>query len=263
MHRFLTVLAVLTLFFAPLPALAEAGWMPQSYRDAGWSELLKAEGDLNKDGVADIALVLEAPEGITEPGNWCDADNAFSQAPVRRLVIGFGDKAGGYSVVIDDPRVLLRGDEGGVFGNPLEDIAIDRGSVVISYFAGSRWRWGIGERFRYQDGGFYLIGLTEFSLDSASNASITYDYNPLSSKVLVSVEESPEAEMRAMEPTCIQCRMGEDCPQKDGCYSGTRRMGTGEKWFKVDRKPLINLTDYRCWRESTGLYRHTGFQGNE
>ena len=110
--------------------------MPQSYRDAGWKGLLKADGDLNKDGTGDVAVVLEAPEGVTEPGNWCDPDNAFSEAPARRLIIGFGDGAGGYSVVTDDFRVLLRADEGGVFGNPLEDITIERGSLVIRYYAG-------------------------------------------------------------------------------------------------------------------------------
>lgn len=119
----------------------------------GWHILLaddepvKAEGDLNKDGIMDVAAVIE---GISSEDT----------APPRSLLIAFGDKEQGYRLSIIADKVLLKADEGGVWGDPFESLEINRGSVVVSHYGGSNWRWYQKYRFRYQNDDWYLIGAT-------------------------------------------------------------------------------------------------------
>ncbi|WP_019908823.1 hypothetical protein [Paenibacillus sp. HW567] len=121
---------------------------------AGWHilELIKgepviAEGDLNKDSIPDIATVIEK--------------NVVDQtASPRSLLIAFGGKNDTYSISIIADNVILKADEGGVWGDPFDSLIIDRGSVLVSDYGGSNWRWYNKYRFRYQDNDWFLIGAT-------------------------------------------------------------------------------------------------------
>jgi hypothetical protein len=125
--------------------LVPVGWKALE-RLAG--EPYKAEGDLNNDGINDIALVIEELEASAEG------------APNRALLIAFGNEDNSYTLSIIAEHAVLKADEGGVFGDPLEDLTIDRGSVLLSFYGGSNWRWYSKYRFRYQDKDWYLIGAT-------------------------------------------------------------------------------------------------------
>ena len=244
-----------TVFAAlAISSQAQAGPL-DPWTEKGWTVLFEAKGDLNGDGVEDYAAIIEAPEGENQPENACEGEEGYSEAPTRRLVIAL-DEAGTLKVAADEPRVILRRDEGGVFGDPLEGLGIERGAVVISHYGGSRWRWGNTLRFRLDDGEWRLIGLTDFSLDSAYGNIIEYDYNALSGKMKLSVEIGQDNE----EPVCVACRTGEDCPEQNGCYAGSRAAKAGATWFKIGPKPSVTLAGFRCWQDKTGLLRHLGFQ---
>lgn len=62
------------------------------------------------------------------------------------------------------------------------------------------------------------------------------------------------------EPTCVACRVGDNCPEAKGCYEGTRPGKAGSTLFTVGRKDRVRMSDYRCWESNTGLLAHTGFQ---
>ncbi|WP_379159494.1 hypothetical protein [Paenibacillus sp. sgz5001063] len=120
----------------------------------GWHilELIKgesviAEGDLNKDGISDIATVIEK-------------EVVDQTASPRSLFIAFGGKNNTYSVSIIADNVILKADEGGVWGDPFDSLITDRGSVLVSDYGGSNWRWYNKYRFRYQDNDWFLIGAT-------------------------------------------------------------------------------------------------------
>lgn len=106
-----------------------------------------AEGDLNKDSISDIATVIEK--------------NVMEQsATPRSLLIAFGSKNNTYSVSIIAENVVMKADEGGVWGDPFDSLSIDRGSVLVSDYGGSNWRWYNKYRFRYQNNDWFLIGIT-------------------------------------------------------------------------------------------------------
>ncbi|MHA6534598.1 hypothetical protein [Paenibacillus sp. BAC0078] len=54
----------------------------------------------------------------------------------------------------------MKADEGGGWGDPFDSLIIDRGSVLVSDYGGSNWRWYNKYRFRYQNNDWFLIGAT-------------------------------------------------------------------------------------------------------
>ncbi len=223
----------------------------------GWTQLFAATGDLNRDGIDDLAVIIEAPEGENTPDNSCDEMDDYSDSETRRLIVAIDDGNGGESISVNEAKVVLRRDQGGVFGDPLEDLFIERGAVVVRHYGGSRWRWGNTLRFRLDGDDWQLIGMTDFWFDSLSGNNVEYDYNPLTGKMArtVAIEEEIDS-----DPVCVACRIGENCPEKRGCRSGTRRAKPGTRWFDIGTKPKIEMVDFACWQEKTGLLRHLGFQ---
>ncbi len=232
----------------------------ERYIQTGWTVLAEANGDLNGDDLADHAVVIEAPESVVEPSSSCDGSDDYSDAPVRRLIVELAEGEAPAVLVLDDPRTVLRSDQGGVFGDPFEDVSIENGGVTVRHYRGSRWRWGDTTRFRLEDGAWLITGRTEFQHDSISNQSIEYDYNALSGRVKVSVEESPDPVMAPEMPDCVQCRIGDSCPNDSGCYAGSKAMKTGEYWFDAAIKKRVRVGELRCWLEQPGFYGQTGFQ---
>ncbi|SHH55241.1 hypothetical protein [Tepidibacter thalassicus] len=143
-----------------------------SFIPKGWEVLKKyggelaiAKGDLNKDGIIDKAFVIEQ-------------SNQSEYASPRNLLIVFGNKDNTYTLSIRAEKAILLANEGGTFGDPFEDIVIDRGSVLLKFMGGSS-RWHRYFRFRYQDNGWYLIGFTEGSYESIGDSMycLEDDYN--------------------------------------------------------------------------------------
>jgi hypothetical protein len=157
----------------------------------GWQQLVRqsgpvrVEGDLNKDGIQDVAMVIEKLE------------SGEDQAPERALLIAFGNKDGTYTRSIMADKAILKIDEGGVWGDPLADIYIDRGSLVVSFYGGSNDRWYGNYRFRFQDQDWYLIGATVGSFYSGTMTETTgdeEDYNLLTGDYVKRIVDDPKAE---------------------------------------------------------------------
>lgn len=127
----------------------------------------KVEGDLNKDGINDVAMVIEEINKPTEG------------APKRALLMALGKGNGSYTLSVIAENAVLKSDEGGVWGDPLEGVSIDRGSVLISFYGGSNWRWYSAYRFRFQDDDWYLIGATIGSYFTGNATGEEEDYNLL------------------------------------------------------------------------------------
>jgi hypothetical protein len=127
------------------------------------------EGDLNNDGIKDIAAVIEGK-------------STKEEAAPRAIIIALGNKDKSYTLSTKAEKAILRADEGGLWGDPFEKISIDRGSILISFYGGSNWRWFSSYRFRFQDNDWYLIGATRGSYFTGTttreNADET-DYNLL------------------------------------------------------------------------------------
>ncbi|MTI49946.1 MAG: hypothetical protein FH761_19110 [Firmicutes bacterium] len=125
-----------------------------SFIPTGWHVLQKsdgklamAEGDLNKDDITDKVFVIEK------------SDQLEYEHP-RNLLIAFGNKDNTYTLSIKVEKAILLRNEGGAFGDPFQDMIIDRGSILLKFYGGSSSKWFMDYRFRYQDEGWFLIGAT-------------------------------------------------------------------------------------------------------
>lgn len=247
------------LFFPSIPPSVALAQTPKQAKD-GYVTLFEVSGDLNNDGLNDLVQVLEST-GENEPREPCSTEDDYSDAPARRLVISLADASGKMNATLDEPRLLLRKDEGGVFGDPLEEVSIENGTLLIHTYGGSRWRWGHKLRFRLDSEHWNLIGYSEFHFDSAGGSGVYYDYNPLTHKLKVNVETPEEPERRLEYPACVQCPIGKKCPTKENCEQGSRRMSAGEYWYDLPKKPLVRLVDYHCWQSETGFFKHIEYIG--
>jgi len=121
-----------------------------------------AIGDLNKDGLEDMAVLKQD----TTNDNW-----------PYRLHIYFQDRAGKYSSVLStDNAIIPPGPEGKKklrAGNAPADMTIANGVLTISAEVA---RGYYQHKFRYQHNGFELIGFSAASSDSTGTMTIT-DFN--------------------------------------------------------------------------------------
>ncbi len=144
-----------------------------------WKLISKAEGDLNKDKLIDIGAVIEY---TAEPNKNDDED--WTGQP-RILFIVFMREDGTYELSVQSSNVILRADEGGVYGDPFVGIEYSRGSIVVSSYGVSAWRWGFTDRYRFQANESYLIGRNELSEYIHTGESETIDTNCLTGEQII------------------------------------------------------------------------------
>lgn len=141
----------------------------ESFIPKGWRLLDKADGDLNTDKLVDTAAVIE------QDRKWVVED--FGSAPERILIILNKQKDGSYKMALSSINAILKADEGGIFGDPYEDISIKNGVLTFSFYGGSNYRWGYTYKFRYQNNGWFMIGATLYNIYTGTGEYTSKDFN--------------------------------------------------------------------------------------
>lgn len=134
-----------------MPVLEKQVATPEDIVPNGWEILAQDSGDLNNDDADDAVLILT--HSNYEPDG----------PDTRRLLILLLRDGDHYQVSTVSGRAVLSRFSGGVYGDPYESLKIERGTFYVSHYGGSAMRWGMKHRYRYQDGGWFLIGHTEYT----------------------------------------------------------------------------------------------------
>lgn len=112
-----------------------------------------ASGDLNQDGVADVALIVEADEAannvywrfpfpLEAPYILLDErDQEESDAALRSLEVYFAGVNGSFEHVLSHSHWVDRADMGGMLGDPFDDMSIHNGTILISAWGGATAKW--------------------------------------------------------------------------------------------------------------------------
>lgn len=135
----------------PLTGKSFKDFIPKGYDTLGWRTSI-AVGDLNKDGVDDIVLVLKDIE----------AEQKLDGGGLRPLVVLFKEKDY-YRLAAIAMYVVMCKDCGGAMGDPFVGVSIEKNTLTVYHYGGTAWRWSVDTKFRYQNDDFYLIGKTKNS----------------------------------------------------------------------------------------------------
>lgn len=142
------------------PALPQLVATVEDFVSPGWTVVSKSQGDLNRDGRADVALAL-----WTEKATKSESNDERRTTPYR-LVIALAERGGGYRLVVDNKSLIESPGYTGAYEDPLDDDALKivRGSLDISReLLRGHYRY----RFRWSDGAFRLIGYEYGGSDGA------------------------------------------------------------------------------------------------
>jgi hypothetical protein len=104
-------------------------------------------GDLDKDGRKELVVAFNTSK-----------ENGVDGVP-RELII-YKLETNGWAIWKKSRQALYGSRDGGMMGDPFGQIKIENGTLLISQNGGSSWKWDHTDRYRYQEGEFYLIGYT-------------------------------------------------------------------------------------------------------
>ena len=128
-----------------LSAVGQEVPIPENY-----SIIDTVSGDLDRDDIKEliVAYNIEPLKG-------------FESVP-RELII-YKQKNGKWTEWKKSRQALYGSQDGGMMGDPFGQIEIKNGILLISQNGGSSWKWGFTDKYRFQNGEFYLIGYTSIA----------------------------------------------------------------------------------------------------
>ena len=132
------ILFVVLFYSYPSLSNAQTGNI-QSFIPRGYSLLDSASGDLDKDALRDVVMVLKLNEE-SHP-------DSFDVPRPLLLLKGAGNDT--YRLIARNDHVVLCFRCGGVFGDPFEGITIRNGFFSVEHYGGSNWRWTRIITFKY------------------------------------------------------------------------------------------------------------------
>lgn len=176
---------LIVMALMPLQSMAqglkESGADVKQIVPTGW-ETVKATGDLNGDGVNDLALIA-TPNNKEKMKTRDDGYVYNFNQPV--LAIYWGQKGGGYKLYKQYDKVVPAREDEFVSITPSLSIT-KKGALVIDleYFltAGSYTQPTSSYTFRYQNGDFYLIGKDATELERTTGKTVVTSDNYLTRK---------------------------------------------------------------------------------
>jgi hypothetical protein len=124
---------------------------PKDFAPKGWKIDVVEKGDLNGDKIDDAAIVMTKPELME--------NDTVKETSKRFVVLALGDGGQFKRTALSDEAALDE-DEGGVMGDPFQELKIEKGIVIITHYGGSSSRRGVTERYRWQQNRWMLIGAT-------------------------------------------------------------------------------------------------------
>ena len=164
------LIALITTFFLSQATLAQSGQVPKHY-----VPIREVSGDLDKDRINEKVVVY----------NISDKEDEIEG--VDREVIIFKRKKEKWVIWHRSLHAVGNSRDGGMMGDPFEEIEIKNGILLISESGGSSWKWGHTDKYRYQNKQFELIGYTSH-VGKPCEYWQTFDYNVITGRISVKKE---------------------------------------------------------------------------
>lgn len=130
-------------------------------------------GDLNKDGIQDLVVVVSYPYTVDYPD-----DMPYDGDAMVPLAVYLGTKDG-YSLLVQSNNSILCQGCGGVFGNPFSGLEINKNNQLqIYHYGGSSERWAYTDTYEYRNDNMYLVAnlFTNSTTHNMSYTSVSTNY---------------------------------------------------------------------------------------
>ena len=165
------------------PAIAQSGSTPAAFIPKGWKQVQLAEGDLNRDGKPDFAMVMRMDSAANRiPPSW-NPETPYDTNPWM-LIAGFRDSAG-YKLALSDHQLIPRHENPNA-DEEFDEIEVANGNLkVVMHLFMSAGGWEMGGSaytFRWQDGGFKLIGFDRDEVHRGSGETTEVSINYLTGR---------------------------------------------------------------------------------
>lgn len=164
-----TIASVIAMFLLQF-AFAQHELVPKQYRS-----IKKISGDLDKDSIEEKVVVYNVAEKEDEV-----------EGVDRELVI-YKKTNNKWMIWQRSASAIGNSKDGGMMGDPFEDIIIKNGLLLVSQAGGSSWKWGYTDKYRYQDGAMQLIGHTS-NYGKLCEYWTNVDYNVMTGRMVITKE---------------------------------------------------------------------------
>lgn len=164
------------------PKVKQQGASVSQLTPANWTVIAQVEGDLNNDQHEDLAVIFESNKTADETRTYGDNNSEIikeTQKP-RILAIYFKNTiTGGYQLSTQNNDFILRSEEGGKLGDPLQQIEIKEQQLFLRFRGGSEWRWELGYTFKFQNKDWFLTNAINlyFNQNTGDMTERIYDFN--------------------------------------------------------------------------------------
>lgn len=163
------------------PKIKTQGSSVEQLTPPDWTIIDRVYGDLNNDTSDDLAVVFEYNKPIDETRVYGDNNTDIikeTQKP-RILAIFFKDKlTGALKLSTQNNDFILRAEEGGKLGDPLQQIAIKDQQLYLRFQGGSEWRWELGYTFKFENKDWFLTSAINlyFNQNTGDMTERVYDF---------------------------------------------------------------------------------------
>ncbi|CAN0337505.1 unnamed protein product, partial [Phaeothamnion confervicola] len=150
----------------------------ESFIPDNWTVIQETYGDMNKDSVDDVALIIEY------------AGDALEGERPRSLLILFKEKKNEqYTKICMAEHVILDGLAGGTMGDPFESMTIKKNVLILTFSGGSREQWTTTHRYRLKDNSYFSVIGATYKIEDMGVIN-TYDYNLLNGNIILTTKDS-------------------------------------------------------------------------
>lgn len=207
-----------------LPELPEEGKAPDDFVPKGWELMDMVETDFNGDGIMDCIGVLDLSSPV-----WGGGELGW---PPRILFALTGEGKGGYRLDFQDEKLIRTRSEGGVYGDPYQNLTAEGSSFTTHSYGGSAWKWWEDYTYTYQEGIWYLTS----SEEGYGYGGYTTDYSKNDWESGIGIRKKRSSDFSDMEE-----HWEEEEPAYDLIYEvsldkpPTLQQASSRWWLAVDR----------------------------
>ena len=136
---------------------------PELQLISGYKLISVVTGDLNADSYSDLVVVVEHTPGDVKG--------------TRTIYVLLQNLDGTYNVVEKNNNIIHGKEEGGIWGDPFQNIEINNGELNVYEYSGSNFRGVFSNQFKYIANDFILIHAQRIDYYTGTGRGLQTDFN--------------------------------------------------------------------------------------